>query len=150
MNQDIKQDLMDVVRSGKKIIDAGDSAALKELSDHTIHNASIFQDQYSVSIAVIFYALSKLMERGRLNTKKVLQLLEEAEKNIRENNDEGYNKRIKDIFSFISGVDSKLKLYVEEVINQAQIKKSSKMYAHGISLAHAASVLGISQWELIS
>ena len=34
---------------------------LKELSNNTIHNASVFQDECSVSIAVLIYALSKII-----------------------------------------------------------------------------------------
>ena len=55
-----------------------------------------------------------------------------------------------EIFQLVSGIDKKLRLYVEEVINQAKIKKSSKIYYHGISLARAASMLGVSQWELMN
>ena len=53
------------------------------------------------------------------------------------------------LYCIISTIDSKLKLYIGEVITQAEIKKGSKLYAHGISLGRAAEVLGISQWELM-
>ncbi len=150
MNEEIRKDLLAVIRDGKRIIKAEDSYALKELSNHTIHNASIFQDQYSISIAVIFYSLSKLIERCSFDTKRAIKLLDEAEATLKAGDVTRYKQCIKNIFSFISSVDSKLKLYIEQVINQAQIKKSSGMYAHGISLAQAANVLGISQWELMN
>ncbi len=37
-----------------------------------------------------------------------------------------------------------------EVIESSQVKKGTKIYDHGISLERAASILGISQWELSS
>ena len=40
-------------------------------------------------------------------------------------------------------------MYIHEVINQAQIKKGCKLCEHGISIARASEVLGISQWELM-
>ena len=43
-----------------------------------------------------------------------------------------------------------MKLYVQEVINQAQIKKGSKLCEHGLSCSKSAEILGISQWELMN
>ena len=60
-----------------------------------------------------------------------------------------YRDIMKDIMNLISEVDSKIKMYIEEVISQAKIKKGSKIYEHGISAARAAEILGISQWELM-
>jgi len=49
----------------------------------------------------------------------------------------------------ISNFDSKLNLYIQKVIDEAEIKKGSKLYEHGISLAQTADLLGVSQWELM-
>ena len=38
---------------------------------------------------------------------------------------------------------------MDDVMSEAQIRKGSKMYDHGISLGQAANVLNISQWELM-
>jgi len=54
------------------------------------------------------------------------------------------------MLELISKSDIKLKMYIEEVIRQAEIKKGTKLYDHGISLGQAANVLGISQWELMN
>jgi len=79
----------------------------------------------------------------------LLKLIRKARNNLEQNEIDGYRMVIRDLFDFISSLDTKLKLYIEKVINQAQIKKGSKLYAHGISLARAAEILGISQWELM-
>ena len=76
-------------------------------------------------------------------------MIEDARKALEQNRIDSYRKVIKKLFKFISTIDTKLKLYIEEVINQAEIKKGSKLYAHGISLGRAAEILGISQWELM-
>ena len=60
-----------------------------------------------------------------------------------------FRKSIKNIFNFIRIVDEKLKMYINEVINQARIKKGCKLCEHGISVARSAEVLGISRWELM-
>ena len=134
-----------------KVKEEKDITELKELSNHTIHNASIFQDEDSVSIAILVYSLSKVIERevDELNYGNILFFLEKAKDCLLKNKIDDYRKIIKKAFTVISGMDSKLKMYIEEVINQAQIKKGSKLYEHGISLARAAEILGISQWELM-
>ena len=69
--------------------------------------------------------------------------------NLKNNDDNGFRKSIKNMFNFIRTMDQKLRLYIHEVINQAQIKKGCKLCEHGISIARASEVLGISQWELM-
>ncbi len=154
MDEVVKKDILQVLSDVSGILHVGeekDVAELRELSNHTIHNASIFQDEDSISIAILIYSLSKVIERreGKLNYKVLLKLIRDAKENLGQNRVDGYRKMIKRLFSFISTIDSKLKLYIEEVINQAEIKKGSKLYAHGISLGRAAEILGVSQWELM-
>lgn len=154
MDEVVKKDILKVLSDVSAILEVEeekDIAELRELSNHTIHNASIFQDGDSVGIAILIYSLSKVIERreGKMNYKVLLKLIDEAKRDLESNRIDGYRKVIKKFFKFISTIDSKLKLYIEEVINQAEIKKGSKLYAHGISLGRAAEVLGISQWELM-
>lgn len=154
MNEIIKKDILAVLLDTigiLKVKEEKDLSEIKELSNHVIHNASIFQDEDSVSIAILIYSLSKIIERkqGELNYSNILQLLKTAYDFLNKDNIDNYRKTIKKLFNFISTMDTKLKLYIEEVINQAQIKKGGKLYEHGISLARAAEILGISQWELM-
>ncbi len=134
-----------------KVKEEKDAAEIRELSNHTIHNASVFQDEASVSIAILIYSLSKIIERmgWELDYRPALSLLESAKGFLENGKFDEYDKAIKKLFALISNVDNKLKMYIEEVINQAQIKKGGKLYEHGISVARAAEVLGISQWELM-
>jgi len=154
MNEIIKKDILSILSSTIEILkvkEEKDIVEMKELSNHTIHNASIFQDEDSISVAILIYSLSKIIERkqGELNYTNITNMLKAAYNSLDKNDADDYRKRIKKLFNFISTVDTKLKLYIEEVINQALIKKGSKLYEHGISLARAAEVLGVSQWELM-
>lgn len=154
MNEVVKKDILQVLSDTISVLEVEeerDVADLRELSNHTVHNASIFQDEDSISIAILIYSLSKVIERreGKLNYGTILSLLKNAKKNLEQNKINDYRNTIKKLFNFISTIDTKLKLYTEEVINQAQIKKGGKLYEHGISLARASEILGISQWELM-
>lgn len=154
MHDIIKKDIMEVLNKLVgilKVKEDSDIFEIKELSNHVIHNASIFQDEDSISVAVLIYSLSKIIERKQkeLDYNKIISMLNSCIANLKNGSDEGFSKSIKNIFNFIKTMDERLKLYIHEVINQAQIKKGCKLCEHGISIARASEVLGISQWELM-
>ena len=153
MNEVIKKDILSTLSAVINIIrtkDEADILEIRKLSNHTIHNATIFQDEDSISVAILIYALSKVMEWcfGQIDYGKFVNLLNNARQLLMKDKIVRYRGVIKDIFSDISKLDKKTKLYVEEVINQAQIKKGGKLHEHGVSIGRAAQILGISQWEL--
>lgn len=154
MHEQIKKDILNVLDGLLDILklkEDTDIAQVKELSNHVIHNASVFQDEDSISIAVFIYSLSKIMERNDrdLNYSRLSSMINSCTINLRSNNDEAFRKSVRDLFNFIRAIDHKLRLYIYEVINQAQIKKGCKLCEHGISVARASQVLGISRWELM-
>ena len=154
MQEQIKKDIIAVLSDLIEILkvkDDGDIFQIKSLSNHVIHNASVFQDEDSISVAILIYSLSKIMERNEkeLDYGKIRGMLNSAAASLKSNNEGAFRKSIKQMFSFIRTMDAKLKLYINEVINQAQIKKGCKLCEHGISVARASEVLGISRWELM-
>ena len=155
MNDTVKTDVLAILERVIEILkskEVTDVLEIKELSDHTIHNASIFQDEDSIAIAVTIYAIYKLVDRGvegEVYT-NIFHLLKQAKKFLERNKERTYRVTIKTLLKAISKQDTKLRLYVEQVIIKAKIKKSSRLFEHGISLARAAEVLGISQWELLN
>ena len=150
MNDKIKRDIIAILDDSLEHIYCKNISKIKELSNHTIHNASIFQDQDSLRIAVIMYALSKIFDRKGYISKNIVNIIKRARQALNSNQFDVYRRSIEGLIKTISREDSKLKLYIQEVVEQAQIKKSSKLYDHGISMAQAASLLGISQWDLMN
>ena len=66
MHETIKKDIISVLSKLTGILsvkDEKDVIEIRELSNHTIHNASVFQDEDSVSIAILTYSLSKIIDR---------------------------------------------------------------------------------------
>lgn len=151
MNDKIKTDVLNVLHNLIKLLETKDYYVLAELSNHTIHNASIYQDVDSNQIAVITYAMSKLIEHDKSHDfsdfrSKFVMAMED----LQQQNLISYRSRLKEILKLISEHDTKLQIYINEVIELAKIKKGSKIYDHGVSLARAAEILGISQWELMN
>jgi hypothetical protein len=152
MEKTVKKDLITILTQTKSILQKGNYSELKEVSDHTIHDASVFQDEDSVSIAVVVYSLFKIMQRlmDKGLAADMVHYIDECLELIDLDDMEGYRNCIKNVLHTISKADSRLKVFIEEVINQSEIKKGSKLYEHGISMARAAEILGITQWELMN
>lgn len=153
MNPIVKKDILAVLAKVIMSLKENDFTTLGELSNHVIHDASIFQDDDSVSFAILVYALSKTIQRciecGH-PVAKFQSILQDACAALERDDDNRYREKVRTIFTTIQSADAKLRLYIEEVINKAKIKKGSKLHEHGISVARTAEILGIGQWELMS
>ena len=115
MDEIVKKDalkIVDRVIEILKVKDEKDVSELKDLSNHTIHNASVFQDECSVSIAVVIYALSKIIERNldQLNYNKIIGFLEKTKSALKNNEAHNLKLAIRKLFSEISAIDNKLSL----------------------------------------
>ena len=148
--------LVKVLENVRKAIAAEDIAALKELSNETIHAASIHQDTGNITVAVIVYAIGKLLERREnLKIKNWSTLIRKidsqfalAVKAVKEDNLEKYEKYMEMSRKTISSTSLNMRPYVQEVLRKASINKASKIYEHGISLGQTAKMLGVTEWEL--
>lgn len=149
MEEKIKEDLLNIITQALKFIEAKDTDGLKEVSNFTIHNASIFQDKDSVTIAILIYAISKVAERSGGIGAETADSLAEAKKALEADNITLYEEVLKRLVESISSIDRKMNYYIQHIIDEAGIKKGSKLYAHGISVAQTAEIFGITQWELM-
>ncbi|MGM5487416.1 MAG: hypothetical protein ACQESG_00550 [Nanobdellota archaeon] len=148
MDSIVREDTIKIIEESLQAIQKHEFSTLNELSNHTIHNASVFQDAYSVSIAVVISALAKITKRSKEVSPQIIYCLEKAKKYLQEEADTSFCDEIKKTTDLIRKSD--VHHSIQEVLRKAEIKKSSNIYYHGISLARAAELLGISQWELMS
>ncbi len=148
MDNAVRGNMVRLLKGSLDAIRKGDSFMLKELSNGNIHNASIFQDEDSLSISVVIYALSKMIERTE-NTRGIVSRLQKAFEAISSGNDAAYRSEISRLIKDIRLEDSRLKKFVSNVIEQAQMKKGYAIHEHGISVGRVAAMLGISKWELM-
>lgn len=156
MNEGIRKDILALLKRAVDILETEeekDIFELEELSNHIIHSATIFQDEDSISTAVLVYSVYKIIERAGPKPEIYSQILPKIKKAydfLDKEEIEKYRMTVSELFKTVSGIDIKFKKYVEEVMEKAKIKKGSKIYEHGISLARVAEILGISQWDLMS
>jgi hypothetical protein len=153
-----KENVMRILKETKKALKMKDVIKLKELSNQTIHTASIAQDPDNITIAVIVYALSKIIERGKhqLDGKltnfidQINFLMEGLEKALEKEDKILTNKKLQGMRAEIDKLSGKLKRYIQDVFRKGSINKASKIYEHGISMEKTASLLGITMYELAS
>jgi len=149
MEKRVRDDTLAVLRAVRSLLETEDATAIAELSNHTIHNASIYQDEVSLSCAVIVYALSKTIARSHNSeefTNPLKKLFEQAITTV--DNEQQFQRSMNSLIKFIESKDEKLHLYIEEVIHKAKVNKGSALFKHGISIGRAAELLGITPWDL--
>ncbi len=153
MQERVHELLLKLLAQVIKALEEEDTLLLAELSDEAIRDAAIYQDENTVSVAVLVYALSKIVQhccQTNVSYTQITDLIRQARTALQDNLPTGYASIIKRTFTAVQRVDNKVKQYVQEVLDKARIKKGSKLYDNGLTAARAAELLGISQWELLS
>jgi hypothetical protein len=155
----VREDVHKVMLGVKKALKDEDTAAIKDLSNHTIHNASIFQDRFSISVATAVYSLAKILENERVKRHhpeewkgfidEVNKVIDELEACAADKKCVDLDEKIKALIKTIASFDEKFTEYVGFVMEKAKIKKGAEMYRHGISLSKVSEVLDVSMWELM-
>ena len=157
MKEEVKKDILRVLKESIIAIKEGDMIKLKDLSNSVIENSIIYQDENAIIITILIYSLSKIFERSKLTQYKDWNLFKKTVDNSLkkaayslENNDLlNYEKSIKEILSVINNLESKLKDYIRDIFYRAHINKASRLYEHGLSIGRTAELLGITKWDLM-
>jgi len=156
MEKEVQKDIITVLQRVIEILkdrEEKDVLELKDVSDHMLKDASIYQDIDSVQIAILVYSIYKLFDRGCKITEKDYKSavvgFERMLDGVSARNFGKYNKNLQDVFAIIRKIDKQVKMYVEEIITKARTTKGSKLFEHGLSAKRAADIMGVSEWELL-
>lgn len=149
-------DILNCLKKVKVSLSGKDYLKIKTLSNQVIHSASIEQDPDIISVAVILYALSKLIERETHKTyngwlkfyNNYTAHIDRAITALQKDDMSKFRKEIRAIRDLIKHLSGKMQKYVADVFRRAQVNKASRIYEHGISMAKTAEILGVSIWEL--
>jgi tetratricopeptide (TPR) repeat protein len=153
-----KEHVISILEQTKKALVNEENIKLKELSNQTIHTASIEQNPESITLAVLVYSLSKFIERKEYyeskekNFKsflnKISRCLDKALINLKNGNFKEFSKNLKKAIDCIKPLQKDFKKQIEYVFNRSRINKASRIYEHGISIEKTSHLLGITQFEL--
>jgi hypothetical protein len=147
--------VVEVLQQAKEAAKKKDIITLKRLSDQTIHATTIYKDTDNVLVAILIYALSKLLEREESFDHKdfdkylkyYLNTIDFSKTCVKKDDCDSFRDRVKEMMN-VPGLSTEIKRSVKDVFRKARINKASKVYEHGISMEATAKLLGISLWEL--
>ena len=148
--------IIDVIQQAKTALKEKDALKLKELSDQTAHASSVFQKDRYINIAVLLYALNKIVQRRHDYhikdwpgfVKKVDKTFSDAIDALEKEKLGVCDKCLDRTKKAIESISKDLKPHMEELLRKAAINKAIKIHEHGPSKEKTAKLLGISQWEL--
>lgn len=151
-----KDNVLRIFQEAKLAVEKEDAVKLKDLSNQTIHSASITQDPDNITMAVIIYSLSKIIERKNYREypgwkkfyEKMIGCINHAIVDLEKNDDNDLEVHLKSLRNSIERLSGKLRVYIKDVFEKAAINKASRIYEHGISLEKTASLLGITMFDL--
>jgi hypothetical protein len=151
-----KENILRILKETREAVKKHDIAILKELSNQTLHSASIYRDTDNIAVAVIVYALSKVIERKKFQNFKswnrffnrFMVCINRAITSLENDQENYFRDQLKCVRRDINSLSGSLKSQIQDVFRKAEINKASKMYEHGISMEQTARLLGISIWEL--
>lgn len=155
-NKEEVSHVVQILREAQSALREDNAFKLQQLSDQTIHSASIHQHTDFITIAVIMYSLNKLVAKKQKMhvskwpgfVKKFNDELEEAITSLKKQDNDEFLRHIEHSKDLLEMLSSSLKENVQEVLRRAAINKAGRIYEHGISLNQTARLFGVSEWEL--
>ena len=153
MNEQVKEDILAVIKKVIAAFRAKNYFDLRDISNQTTHSASMYGDADAVSIAVVIYSIFKIVSRDfydhGLDDELLAQFLR-ARQSLEKNNLSLFRQTLQRTFKVLGEKDPKMRRHLKSIIYHAQTVKGSRLYEHGVSLASAAQILGVSHWDLMS
>lgn len=151
-----REHILEILRMSRDAVQNRDYFKIKELSNQFVHDCSINQDADVISIAVILYSLSKIIERESYKKEKdwnkfyknYLANIKNMISALEGNNHIRFHEEIEKNGKLIEKLSGNLKNNIKDVFNRAKINKASRIYEHGISMEKTAKIMGITLWEL--
>ncbi len=150
--------ITEVLKLSQAAIKSEKHQKLKELSERTIHSATIHQDPANIIVAVLIYSISKILQRESYRRLEgwddfYQQLISNWALMTKASEKNDYNETVRyagEIRASLNNITGHLGEYIKDIFRKAEINKAFKLYEHGLSSAQTAQLLGINLWDLAS
>lgn len=151
-----KENILDILKKTEIALKEDNPIVIRELSNKTIHTASIYQDPDNIVVAVLVYSLSKIIERRNYREypdwsnfiKIVLLCISRLISAVEKEDEKSFRSEIKHIRKQVNKLSGNFKKQIQDVFRRAEVNKASRVYEHGISMQRTSELLGVSIWEL--
>ena len=150
------ENILRILKDTKRFLQDDNPFELKNLSNQTVHSATISQDPDNVIVAVLVYSLGKILERSNYRNmegwnefyKEVVKNLDFSIKHLENNDIDKCRIHLGKIRSSLHKINGDLRNYIRDIFYKAEINKAFKLYEHGLSSEQTAELLGVSLWDL--
>lgn len=150
--------LIDRVRAMRNAFQSQNAHALRGISNQAIREAALQNDSLRAEIAVIAYALHKLLSKEHVRSdkqwqktqKNVLRKLEEGIKKLENKKIAEFEKTVSSIASQIRETDESLGNYAQNLMEKSRVKQASSLYALGLSLGQATALTNADKKSLFN
>lgn len=140
------QHIASVLRQTKKALRDADALTLQQLSDQTIHSATVYQHTDFITIGVLVYALNKLVaHKDKIKIKRwdalVTKLNNEVDKALLEldrKDAEEFARHLEHIKDLLIDFSPSARQDIQEVLRKASVNKATRIYEHGISFSNSS------------
>ena len=129
---------------------------LRKLNDHVLHDTALECNKINFNLAIISYALSKIVSKPRFLRKEfdpcfsdVESSLENLIKCAKRGDENQVLSCFKDIEKAVSCFDSKDPRFAIDLITKGKLKMAATFYAQGMSLGVASEMTGIQKQEIL-
>ncbi|MBU0636193.1 hypothetical protein KKE06_04170 [Candidatus Micrarchaeota archaeon] len=124
------------------------SHELRQIANQTIKRAALSNNPIEAKIAVIAYALHKLLSKQHVRTHKkwntiqkiIQQKLADSIQSLKQKKAKKFEKNLEQITQKIRQTDSDLGNFVQNLMEKSRVKQASSLYAFGLSLGQATSL----------
>ncbi len=152
------ENIIRILRETKKAIIEDNPFVIKDLSNQTIHDATISQEGDSIVVAVLVYSLGKIMQRDHYRRMEgwnefysvLMKNLDSSVNALEKDNIKNFRLSIGRIRNSLNELSGDLRIYIKDVFRKSEINKAFKLYEHGLSLEQTADLLGVNLWDLSS
>ena len=132
------ENILRIFEETKNAIQKEDSVKLKDLSNQTIHTASVYQDPDNVAVAVIVYSLSKIIERqyhkqpkGQRFLNSIILLIDNLIIALQKKDEAKFKQNLELIRKTINKLSGKLKIYIQDVLEKRVLTRRREFMSMG-------------------
>ena len=156
MKDEVRDEIQCALEKSIQALHDYSEVSLTKISDDCIACASIYGDKDSLDVSVILYAIGKLSQRNLVKPmpnwesfrKSMMRNLNKANDFLSKKEIGKYRNVVKQIYKEVERADEKVKLYIDEVLEKAKLKKACAVHEGGISTLQTSEALNVDLWNL--
>ncbi|RME79318.1 MAG: hypothetical protein D6769_02775 [Methanobacteriota archaeon] len=124
---------------------------MRKLNDKVLNSLIISGEKEAISLAIITYALSKILSKRKFGDKKYNKHMDHIEQILLKMSENGeVSIGVGEVKKELVEMESKDPRYIFSLITKSKVKMAATLYAKGMSLSSVVKLFGIAKEEVLS